>query len=146
MQGSKSCFSTSPRRSCLPLSNPAAFFAPSLAGDVKTGNFEDDLAKVSGVDWVIEAVVENLRIKRELFARVDKHRRPGSIVSSNTSGSSLNTIKVMVDGGYSVEEVDAMTGPLIGRPKSASFRTADLVGLDTSLYVADNLYEAVPDD
>jgi len=203
---------------------PAAFFAPSLAGHVKTGNFEDDLAKVSGVDWVIEAVVENLRIKRELFARVDKHRRPGSIVSSNTSGisikamaeglsddfrehflgthffnpprylklleiiptpdtlaevvefvarfcdqrlgkgivyakdtpnfignrlasfSSLNTIKVMVDGGYSVEEVDAMTGPLIGRPKSASFRTADLVGLDTSLYVADNLYEAVPDD
>ncbi|HVF91323.1 MAG TPA: 3-hydroxyacyl-CoA dehydrogenase family protein, partial [Blastocatellia bacterium] len=203
---------------------PAAFFSPSLAGLVKTGNFDDDLAKISGVDWVLEAVVENLQIKRDLFAKVDKHRRPGALVSSNTSGipiramadglsddlrkhflgthffnpprylklleiiptpetlpgvvefvarfcdqrlgkgivlakdtpnfignriasfSSLNTIKVMVEGGYTIEEVDAMTGPLIGRPKSASFRTADLVGLDTSLYVADNLYEAVPED
>src|SRR5690349_20222273 len=52
----------------------------------------------------------------------------------------------MVDGGYSIEEVDAMTGPVVGRPKSASFRTTDIVGLDTALYVADNLYPAVPDD
>ncbi|HYP28643.1 MAG TPA: 3-hydroxyacyl-CoA dehydrogenase/enoyl-CoA hydratase family protein [Blastocatellia bacterium] len=203
---------------------PAAFFSPALSGLVRTGNFEDDLPKISGVDWVIEAVVENLQIKRDLFARVDGHRKPGTLVSSNTSGisiramseglpedfrrhflgthffnpprylklleviptpdtlpeavefvsrfcdrrlgkgivyakdtpnfignriasfSSLNTIRVMVEGGYTIEEVDAMTGPLIGRPKSASFRTADLVGLDTSLYVADNLYEAVPED
>jgi 3-hydroxyacyl-CoA dehydrogenase len=203
---------------------PAAFYSPALARLIATGNFEDDLAKISGVDWIIEAVVEKLEIKRDLFSKVDKHRRPGSIVSSNTSGisissmaegmtedfqkhflgthffnpprylklleviptaatlpavvefaadfcdrrlgkgivyckdtpnfianriasfSSLNTIRVMVEGGYTVEEVDAMTGPLIGRPKSASFRTADIVGLDTSLYVAENLYRAVPED
>jgi 3-hydroxyacyl-CoA dehydrogenase len=203
---------------------PAAFFSPSLARLVKTGNFEDDLGKLSQVDWIIEAVVEKLEIKRDLFARVDRHRRPGSIVSSNTSGisikamaegmsddfrrhflgthffnpprylklleiiptaetsgevlcfmtgfcdrrlgkgvvfakdtpnfignriaafSSLNAMRVMMEGGYSVEEVDAMTGPVIGRPKSASFRTSDIVGLDTSLYVAHNLYKAVPDD
>ncbi len=203
---------------------PAAFYSQRLAGLVRTGNFEDDLAKVSGVDWIIEAIVEKLEVKRDLFARIEKHRKPGTIVSSNTSGisiasmaeglgddfrhhflgthffnpprylklleiiptadtlpevkefiadfcdrrlgkgivfakdtpnfianriatfSSLNTIKVMTEGGYSIEEVDAITGPLIGRPKSASFRTTDIVGLDTALYVADNLYNAVPDD
>jgi len=203
---------------------PAAFYSPSLSRLIVTGNFEDDLTKVAGVDWIIEAVVENLEIKRDLFARLDRHRKPGTIVSSNTSGisissmaegmsedfqknflgthffnpprylklleviptektlsdvvefvadfcdrrlgkgvvyckdtpnfianriasfSSLNTIRVMVEGGYTVEEVDAITGPLVGRPKSASFRTADIVGLDTSLYVAENLYKAVPDD
>lgn len=203
---------------------PAAFYSPKLAELVKTGNFEDDLSKVAAADWVIEAIVEKLEVKRELFARIDELRRPGTIVSSNTSGisiasmaeglsddfrkhflgthffnpprylklleiiptpdtldgvrdfiadfcdrrlgkgivfakdtpnfianriatfSSLNTIKVMVEGGYTVEEVDAMTGPVVGRPKSASFRTTDIVGLDTALYVADNLYNAVPDD
>ncbi|HET9529949.1 MAG TPA: 3-hydroxyacyl-CoA dehydrogenase NAD-binding domain-containing protein [Blastocatellia bacterium] len=203
---------------------PAAFYSPALARLIATGNFDDDLSKLAGVDWIIEAVVEKLEIKRDLFSKVEAHRKPGTIISSNTSGisissmaegmaddfrkhflgthffnpprylrlleviptpetlpevtefiadfcdrrlgkgivyckdtpnfianriasySSLNTIKVMVEGEYSVEEVDAMTGPLIGRPKSASFRTADIVGLDTSLYVADNLYRAVPDD
>jgi 3-hydroxyacyl-CoA dehydrogenase len=203
---------------------PAAFYSPALARLVTPGNFDDDLSKLAGVDWIIEAVVEKLEIKRDLFSRVETHRKPGTIISSNTSGisigsmaegmpddfrrhflgthffnpprylrlleviptaetlpevtefiadlcdrrlgkgivyckdtpnfianriasfSSLNTIKVMVEGNYSVEEVDAMTGPLIGRPRSASFRTADIVGLDVSLYVADNLYNAVPDD
>jgi 3-hydroxyacyl-CoA dehydrogenase len=203
---------------------PAAFFSPSAARLVKTGNFDDDLAKLYEVDWIIEAVVEKLEIKRDLFTRVERHRRPGTIVSSNTSGisikamaeglsddfrshflgthffnpprylklleiiptaetagevtcfiagfcdrrlgkgivfakdtpnfignriaafSSLNTMRVMMEGGYAIEEVDAMTGPVIGRPKSASFRTSDIVGLDTSLYVAENLYAAVPDD
>jgi 3-hydroxyacyl-CoA dehydrogenase len=203
---------------------PAAFFSQDLARLVTAGNFEDDLAKVGQVDWIIEAVVEKLEIKRELFARVDKFRKPGSIVSSNTSGisikamaegmtedfrrhflgthffnpprylklleiiptaetlpeilsfvagfcdarlgkgivfakdtpnfianriasfSSLNAIRVMLEGGHTIEEVDAMTGPLVGRPKSASFRTADIVGLDTALYVAENLYAAVPSD
>jgi len=207
-----------------PKLKPAAFFSPALASLIAVGNFDDDLAKVKDYDWIIEAVIENLDIKRELLARVDKLRRPGSVLTSNTSGisirqmaeglsedfrkhflgshffnpprymklveliptadtlpevtnsiadfcdrrlgkgivyakdtpnfianriaafSSLNTIRVMIDGGYSVEEVDAMTGPLIGRPKSASFRTSDIVGLDVSLYVADNLYKAVPDD
>ena len=191
---------------------------------ITTGNFEDDLDKASKVDWILEAIVENLEIKRDLFQKVDRQRKAGSIISSNTSGisikamaeglsddfrrhflgthffnpprylklleviptpdtdrevvqfvadfsdrrlgkgivfakdtpnfianriatfSSLNAIRVMQEGGYTIEEVDAMTGPLIGRPKSASFRTSDIVGLDTALYVADNLYRAVPDD
>jgi 3-hydroxyacyl-CoA dehydrogenase len=203
---------------------PAAFFARDSASLVTTGNFEDDLSKVAEVDWIIEAVVEKLEVKRDLFAKLERHRKPGTIVSSNTSGlsikdmaegrsedfrrhflgthffnpprylklleviptqetspevigfvadfcdrrlgkgivfakdtpnfianriatfSSLNAIRVMVEGGYTVEEVDAMTGPLVGRPKSASFRTSDIVGLDTALYVADNLYKAVPND
>lgn len=203
---------------------PAAFFSPASASLISTGNFEDDLQKLADADWIIEAIVENLGAKRQLLARVDRARKPGSIVTSNTSGisigqmseglsedlrkhflgthffnpprymklleiiptpatlpdvtgfiagfcdrslgkgivyakdtpnfianriaafSSLNAMKVMIDGGYSIEEVDAMTGPLIGRPKSASFRTSDIVGLDTSLYVADNLYRAVPGD
>ena len=203
---------------------PAAFYSRSLVSLITTGNFDDDLGKLSSVDWIIEAIVEKLEIKRDLYARVEKHRKPGTIVSSNTSGlpikamaegmpedfrahflgthffnpprylklleliptadtrkevvsfvadfcdrrlgkgvvlakdtpnfianriatfSSLNTIQVMQEGGYTVEEVDAMTGPLVGRPKSASFRTSDLVGLDTALYVAENLYAAIPDD
>lgn len=203
---------------------PAAFFAPSVASLIKTGNFDDDLAKIAEADWIIEAIVENLEIKRSLFSRVDAVRKAGSIVSSNTSGisinamaeglsddfrrhflgthffnpprylklleviptadtasevisfvadfcgrrlgkgvvyakdtpnfianriatfSALNSMKVMIDGGYTVEDVDAITGPLVGRPKSATFRTSDIVGLDVSLHVADNLYAAVPND
>ena len=203
---------------------PAAFFSPGLADAISVGNFEDDLGKLGGVDWIIEAIIERLEIKRDLFARVNKVRTPGTIVSSNTSGisiramaegmsddfrrhflgthffnpprylklleiiptaetlpevtrlvsdfcdrrlgkgivvakdtpnfianriatfSALNTVRVMMEGDYTVEEVDAMTGPLVGRPKSASFRTTDIVGLDTSMYVADNLYAAVPND
>ncbi|HJQ26540.1 MAG TPA: 3-hydroxyacyl-CoA dehydrogenase NAD-binding domain-containing protein [Blastocatellia bacterium] len=203
---------------------PAAFFAPAVAGLITTGNFADDLAKLAGVDWIVEAIVEKLDLKRDLYARVEQHRRPGTIVTSNTSGlpiaalaegrsedfrrhflgthffnpprylklleiiptadtlpavtefvadfcdrrlgkgivyakdtpnfianriasfSSLNAIRVMLDGGYTIEEVDAMTGPVIGRPKSASFRTTDIVGLDTALYVAENLYPMVPHD
>jgi 3-hydroxyacyl-CoA dehydrogenase len=203
---------------------PAAFYSSALISLITTGNFDDDLSKVAGVDWIIEAIVEKLEIKRDLYTRVEKHRKPGTIVSSNTSGlpikamaegmsedfrrhflgthffnpprylklleiiptadtrkevvdfvadfcdrrlgkgivfakdtpnfignriatfSSLNTIQVMVEGGYTVEEVDAMTGPAVGRPKSASFRTSDLVGLDTALYVAENLYAAIPND
>ncbi|MFL6278364.1 MAG: 3-hydroxyacyl-CoA dehydrogenase NAD-binding domain-containing protein [Blastocatellia bacterium] len=203
---------------------PAAFFAPPVASLITTGNYTDDLEKLAGVDWIVEAIVEKLDIKRGLYAQVERHRRPGTIVTSNTSGlpigalaegrsedfrrhflgthffnpprylklleiiptsdtsaevtsfvadfcdrrlgkgivyakdtpnfianriasfSSLNAIRVMLDGDYSIEEVDAMTGPLIGRPKSASFRTTDLVGLDTALYVAENLYPMVPHD
>jgi len=203
---------------------PAAFFVPELASLVTPGNFDDDLAKIKDCDLIIEAVVENLEIKRSLFERVEQHRRPGSIVASNTSGipihllaegrsddfkqhflgvhffnpprylhlveiirtewtrpevscflygfldqrlgkgvvpakdrpnfianrigtfGALHTIKTMLDDGYSIEEVDKMTGPAVGRPKSATFRTFDIVGLDVFTHVIKNLFEALPED
>src|SRR5689334_1010591 len=203
---------------------PAAFFTPDNASLVTIGNFDDDLAKLKDRDLIIEAVVENLDIKRSLFERVEQHRRPGSIVASNTSGipihllaegrsedfkqhfigvhffnpprylhlveiirtewtkpevscflygflderlgkgvvpakdrpnfianrigtfGALYTIKTMLDDGYSIEEVDKLTGPAVGRPKSATFRTFDLVGLDVFTHVIKNLYEALSED
>src|SRR6478672_2615198 len=203
---------------------PAAFFTPDDTALVSIGNFDDDLAKLKECDLVIEAVVENLEIKRSLYERVDQYRRPGSIVASNTSGipihllaegrsddfrqhflgvhffnpprylhlveiirtewtkpevscfiygfldqrlgkgvvpakdrpnfianrigtfGALYTIKTMLEDGYSIEEIDRMTGPAVGRPKSATFRTFDLVGLDVFTHVIKNLYEALPDD
>ena len=203
---------------------PAAFFTPDNASLVSVGNFDDDLAKLKDRDLIIEAVVENLDIKRSLFERVEQHRRPASIVASNTSGipihllaegrsddfkqhflgvhffnpprylhlveiirtewtkpevscflygflderlgkgvvpakdrpnfianrigtfGALYTIKTMLNDGYSIEEVDKMTGPAVGRPKSATFRTFDLVGLDVFTHVIKNLYEALPED
>lgn len=203
---------------------PAAFFIPDKAALVSVGNFDDDLAKLKDCDLIIEAVVENLEIKRSLFERVEQHRRAGSIVASNTSGipiqllaegrsddfkkyflgvhffnpprylhlveiirtkwtepevscflfgfldqrlgkgvvpakdrpnfianrigtfGALYTIKTMLDDGYSIEEVDKITGPAVGRPKSATFRTFDLVGLDVFTHVIKNLYEALPED
>jgi 3-hydroxyacyl-CoA dehydrogenase len=203
---------------------PAAFFVPEFASLVTAGNFDDDLAKIKDCDLIIEAVVENLDIKRSLYERVEQHRRPGSIVASNTSGipihllaegrsddfkqhflgvhffnpprylhlveiirtewtkpevscflygfldqrlgkgvvpakdrpnfianrigtfGALFTIKTMLDEGYTIEEVDKMTGPAVGRPKSATFRTFDLVGLDVFTHVIKNLYEALPED
>ncbi|HET9479946.1 MAG TPA: 3-hydroxyacyl-CoA dehydrogenase family protein, partial [Pyrinomonadaceae bacterium] len=203
---------------------PAAFFTPDHASLVTIGNFDDDLAKLKDRDLIIEAVVENLEIKRSLYERVEQHCRPGSIVASNTSGipihllaegrsddfkqhflgvhffnpprylhlveiirtewtkpevscflygflderlgkgvvpakdrpnfianrigtfGALYTIKTMLDDGYSIEEVDKMTGPVVGRPKSATFRTFDLVGLDVFTHVIKNLYEALPED
>ena len=203
---------------------PAAFFAPELASLVTIGNFDDDLAKLKDCDLIIEAVVENLEIKRSLYERLEQHRRPQSIVASNTSGipihhlaegrsddfrqhflgvhffnpprylhlveiirtewtlpevscfvfgfldqrlgkgvvpakdrpnfianrigtyGALYTIKTMLEDGYSIEEVDKITGPIVGRPKSATFRTFDLVGLDVFTHVIKNLHEALPED
>jgi 3-hydroxyacyl-CoA dehydrogenase len=203
---------------------PAAFFVPEFATLLTAGNFDDDLAKIKDCDLIIEAVVENLDIKRSLYERVEQHRRPGSIVASNTSGipihllaegrsddfkqhflgvhffnpprylhlveiirtewtrpevscftygfldqrlgkgvvpakdrpnfianrigtfGALYTIKTMLDDGYTIEEVDKMTGPAVGRPKSATFRTFDLVGLDVFTHVIKNLYDALPED
>ncbi|MDT5270619.1 MAG: 3-hydroxyacyl-CoA dehydrogenase [Acidobacteriota bacterium] len=203
---------------------PAAFFTPAAAALVTAGNFEDDLPLIKDCDIVIEAVVENLDIKRKLFERVEKFRKPGSVVASNTSGipirqiaegfseefrahflgthffnpprylhlvelirtewtkpevscavygfldqrlgkgvvvakdrpnfianrigtyGALVTLGVLAEGGFTIEEVDKITGPALGRPKSATFRTFDLVGLDVLTHVARNLYEAVPDD
>src|SRR5690242_13315200 len=203
---------------------PAAFFTPDNAALVSIGNFDDDLAKLKNCDLIIEAVVENLDINRSLYERVEQHRRPGSIIASNTSGipihlladgrsddfkqhflgvhffnpprylhlveiirtewtkpevscflygfldqrlgkgvvpakdrpnfianrigtfGALHTIKTMLDDGYSIEEVDKMTGSAVGRPKSATFRTFDLVGLDVFTHVIKNLFEALPED
>ncbi len=203
---------------------PAAFFVPEYADRITIGNFEDNMNWLSEVDWIIEAIVERLDIKRQLFDKVEQHRKPGAIVSSNTSGipihkiaegrsddfrqhflgthffnpprylrlleiirtpetkddvvsaisrfgeevlgkgivycndvpnfianrigifSMMYAVKVMMDESYTIEEIDQLTGTIIGRPKSATFRTADLVGLDTFVHVANNLYESVPDD
>ncbi len=203
---------------------PAALAVPELAGLIEVGNFADHLGRLAEVDWIIEAVVENLKIKQELLRKVAAVRRPGTIVSTNTSGipikdicaemdlefkqhflgthffnpprymklleiislpetkpevikliadfgervlgkgivyakdtpnfianrigifGMLYLIKTMVEKGYTIEEVDAITGPAMGRPKSASFRTTDLVGLDTFAHVARNLYDNVPHD
>lgn len=204
-------------------SKPAAFYSKNDARLIKVGNFEDHLHWLSEVDWIIEVVVERLDIKKDLLQKVAQHRKPGTIVSSNTSGISINkmvedlpeefrqhflgthffnpprymklleiipcsdtlpeilngmvafgekvlgkgvviakdtpnfianrigtfgmieTTRVMLEDGYTVEEVDAITGPALGRPKSASFRTLDLVGLDTFLHVANNVLENVDD-
>src|SRR5437870_5207669 len=203
---------------------PAAFFISELASQVTVGNFEDDLPKLKECDLIIEAVVENLDIKRSLYEKVEQHRRPGSVIASNTSGiplkqlaeglsedfrahflgmhffnpprymhlvelirtewtkpevscsmfgflderlgkgvvvakdrpnfianrigtfGALVTMRTMLEDGYSIEEVDKVTGPAVGRPKTATFRTFDLDGLDVFLHVIRNLYEALPDD
>jgi 3-hydroxyacyl-CoA dehydrogenase len=203
---------------------PAAFFTADVASLVSVGNFDDDMARLKDCDLIIEAVVENLEIKRGLYERVEEHRRAGSIVASNTSGipirqlaegrsedfrahflgvhffnpprylhlveiirtqwtkpevscfmygfldgrlgkgvvtakdrpnfianrigtfGAMVTIKTMLEDGYTIEEVDKMTGQSVGRPKSATFRTFDLVGLDVFGHVVKNLYEALPED
>jgi 3-hydroxyacyl-CoA dehydrogenase len=203
---------------------PAAFFSSSLADKVAIGNFEDDLPRCAEADWIVEAVAENLEIKRNLLARVVQYRKPGAIVTTNTSGlpvhliaegmseefqqhwagthffnpprymklvevipgpktsadvieslsdfcdhrmgkgvvlakdtpnfianrigtfSMLNVLRLMTALGMTIEEVDACTGPAIGQPKSATFRTADIVGLDVLLHVVKNIYETLPND
>jgi 3-hydroxyacyl-CoA dehydrogenase len=205
-------------------SKPAAFFTADRAALVSIGNFEDDLAKLNDCDLIIEAVVENAGIKRSLYEKVEQHRRPGSVIASNTSGiplaqlaagfgedfrahflgmhffnpprymhlvetirtewtkpevscamfgflderlgkgvvvakdrpnfianrigtyGALVTIQTMLADGYSIEEVDKITGPATGRPKTATFRTFDLVGLDVFAHVVKNLHENLPDD
>ncbi|HEY1470788.1 MAG TPA: 3-hydroxyacyl-CoA dehydrogenase NAD-binding domain-containing protein [Candidatus Acidoferrum sp.] len=205
-------------------SKPAAFFSPSLASRITIGNFEDDLPRIADADWIIEAVAENLEIKRNLLAKVAQFRKPGSIVTTNTSGlpvhliaeglpeefqqhwagthffnpprymklveiipgpktsaevvstlsdfcdrhlgkgvvvakdtpnfianrigtySMLNTLRLMLQLGMTIEEVDACTGPAVGWPKSATFRTADIVGLDVLVHVVKNIYETAPHD
>ena len=200
-------------------SRPAAFFTADNARLVTPGNLEDNIAWCSQVDWIIEAVAENLDIKRSLFTRVEAVRKPGTIVTSNTSGlpihliaegrsddfqqhwagthffnpprymklvelipgpktlpevlqsleeicdlrlgkgvvaakdtpnfianrigtfSMLNAVRQMLALEMTIEEVDACTGPAIGQPKSATFRTGDLVGLDILVHVVRNIYD-----
>jgi 3-hydroxyacyl-CoA dehydrogenase len=205
-------------------SKPAAFFTAALAEKVSIGNFEDDLQRVVEADWIIEVVAENLEIKRKLLSRVAALRKPGAIVTTNTSGlpvhliaegmseefqenwcgthffnpprylklvevipgpktssdvietlrefcdrrlgkgvveakdtpnfianrigtfSMLNALRLMGELDMTVEEVDACTGPAVGWPKSATFRTADLVGLDVLTHVIKNIHETAPND
>lgn len=197
---------------------PAALYSPVLASNIKRGNFEDNLKDIKDYDWVIEAVVERLDIKRSLYEKVDLLRKPGTLVSSNTSGipihlmaegrsedfrkhfcgthffnpprylrlleiipapdtdpgivdflmyygdlflgkttvlckdtpgfianrlgiyALLQTIRISGELGLTIEEVDKLTGPVSGRPKSGTFRLSDVVGLDTTVNVARNLY------
>lgn len=205
-------------------SKPAAFFDRALAGLVTVGNFEDNLAWLAQCDWIIEAVVEDLDIKRALLKKVEAVRRQGTIITTNTSGlpvasivegfsndfrgswfgthffnpprymrlmeviptpeadraaidaiarfcdvrlgkgivfakdtpnfianrigtfSTLNVIRLMQEMDFSVEEVDAMTGSPIGWPRSATFRTIDMVGLDVLGHVVRNMSTRVSDE
>jgi 3-hydroxyacyl-CoA dehydrogenase len=204
--------------------HPPAFLTPETADLVTTGNLEDDFEWIAEADWIVEAIVEQLEPKRALMARIEKMRKPGSIVSSNTSGLPIasigaetsnefkehllgthffnpprymklleviptpqtkpKVIKTITDfatdqldkgvvickdtpnfianrygsitgaialeyilrNGYTVEEADAIMGPVIGRPKTGIFRLQDLVGLDVSYGVGTNLYHLIPND
>lgn len=205
-------------------SNPSPLYLSDFVGNITTGNFTDDLMKINEVDWIIEVVVENLKIKQQLFESVEKYRKQGTIVSSNTSGIPIHSmcegrsddfiahfcgthffnpprylklleviptaktnkevtdflinygslylgkttvlckdtpafianrigvyaimeiLHVVKKLGLSVEEVDKLTGSVIGHPKSATFRTGDVVGLDTLIKVANNLTNDVKQD
>jgi 3-hydroxyacyl-CoA dehydrogenase len=205
-------------------SNPSPIYDQRFAKRITTGNFDDDLPKIKDCDWVIEVVVERLDIKQQLLGRVDQVRKPGTLITTNTSGISIHAIaegrsddfkkhfcgthffnpprylplleiipgpdtdpaviafleeygqrilgKVTVrakdtpafvanrigvfgimdvfhlitDMGLTVEEVDRLTGPVIGHPKSATFRTADVVGLDTLVNVAKGVHDNCPTD
>jgi 3-hydroxyacyl-CoA dehydrogenase len=206
------------------MSRPALLMQPKDADLISIGNLEDDFDKLADCDWIVEVVVENLKVKQDLFKRIEPVRKPGSIISSNTSGIPLKrmseglgdefkqhflgthffnpvrymklleiipgeatlpdvlafmadygervlgkgivwakdtpnfvgnrigvqgmvkTMQLMLEDGMIIPEVDALFGPAMGRPKTAMFKTADLVGLDTLFHVAKNTYDLVPDD
>ncbi|HEY8559604.1 MAG TPA: 3-hydroxyacyl-CoA dehydrogenase NAD-binding domain-containing protein [Pyrinomonadaceae bacterium] len=203
---------------------PAPFMLADNTNLITLGNFEDDMAKLKDCDFVIEAVVERLDIKHKVFGEVEKYRKPGSVIASNTSGipiesiaepfsedfkkhfvgihffnpprymklveviptkdtsgeiacaitgfldqrlgkgvvpakdrpnfianrigvfSMMATIKEMIEMNLTPTEVDQITGKAIGHASSATFRTSDLVGLDVTAHVVNNLYPAIPDD
>ena len=203
---------------------PAPLTTKNNLSLIEAGNFEDDLEKLKDVDWIIEVIVENLEVKKGLYEKIDAVRKPGTIITSNTSGISIEamkegrsedfqkhflgthffnpprylkllevipasttapevldfmvrfgedtlgkgvviakdtpnfianrigtygllvTLQEMEKRGYSIGEVDSVTGTLIGRPKSATFRTLDVVGLDTFMHVAKNVYDQTEGD
>ncbi|MEX2512559.1 MAG: 3-hydroxyacyl-CoA dehydrogenase/enoyl-CoA hydratase family protein [Cyclobacteriaceae bacterium] len=205
-------------------SKPAALYDPSLAERIVTGNFDDNLPMIDACDWVIEVIIENLEIKQGLFEKVEKFRKPGTLITSNTSGIPIHLMSdgrsedfqacfagshffnpprylrlleiipgpktkpeiidflmdygdrflgketvyckdtpafianrigvyAIISGihliekiGLGVSEVDKLTGTVIGRAKSATFRTLDVVGLDTTVHVANNLYKVLEHD
>ena len=205
-------------------SNPSPVYHKDVIKKIKTGNFTDNMKDIAGCDWVIEVVVERLDIKQSVFTEVEKYRKPGTLITSNTSGIpihlmaegrsddfkkhfcgthffnpprylrlleiiptpftdpevvdflvqygdlylgkttvlckdtpafiansigvySIMTIFGLVEKmGLSIDEIDALTGPIIGRPKSATFRTADVVGIDTLVKVAKGVADNCPND
>ncbi|MBK8876017.1 MAG: enoyl-CoA hydratase/isomerase family protein [Bacteroidetes bacterium] len=205
-------------------SNPSPLYKKSFASRISTGNFQDNMSDISTCDWVIEVVVENLEIKKKVYDEVEKHRKPGTLITSNTSGIPIHLmtagrsddfrknfcgthffnpprylrlleviptpetdpelVSFLMEYGdlflgkttvlckdtpafianrigvfaimsllhqvekmqLSVAEVDKLTGPVLGRPKSATFRTTDVVGLDTMIHVANGLYANCKDD
>ncbi len=205
-------------------SKPSPIYDISFASRITTGNMDDDLPKIKDVDWIIEVVVERLDIKKSVFEQIEKYRKPGTLITSNTSGIPIHFMsegrsedfqrhfcgthffnparylklfeiipgpktdtavleflnnygqqylgktavvakdtpafignRIGIFGIMSlfhlvqelkltIEDVDKLTGPVIGRPKSATFRTVDVVGLDTLVHVANGLYENCPED
>jgi 3-hydroxyacyl-CoA dehydrogenase len=205
-------------------SSPSPIYKKEFAKRIKTGNLEDDLHKIAGVDWILEVVVERLDIKKRVFESIEKYRTPGTLITSNTSGipikfmnegrskdfqehfavthffnpprylklfevipgpsckpewvaflmnygqnflgktavlakdtpafignrigifGIMSLFHIVKELKLSIEEVDKLTGPLIGRPKSATFRTVDVVGLDTLVHVANGLHKNCPED
>ncbi len=205
-------------------SKPSATYTKAVIQHIETGNIDDDLPKINTCDWIIEVVIERLDIKKQLFEKIEKYRKPGTLVTSNTSGIPIHLMsegrsedfqqhfcgthffnpprylrlleiipdpktrpevidflmdygdrflgkttvlckdtpafianrvgvfgfmavfKAMQQLGLNVDEVDALTGPVLGRPKSATFRTGDVVGLDTLVHVAKELPLNAPDD
>ncbi len=205
-------------------SKPSPIYHQDFANRIETGNLEDDISKVSEADWIIEVVVERLDIKKQVFENLEKHRKKGTLITTNTSGIPINFMTdgrsedfkkhfcgthffnpprylrlfeiipgketsaevldflqmygdkflgkkpvlakdtpafignrigifsimslfhMVKDMGMTIEEVDKLTGPVIGRQKSATFRTVDVVGLDTLVHVANGLHENVPED
>ena len=205
-------------------SNPSPIYRKTFAKRIVTGNFDDNMKDIASCDWIIEVVIERLDIKKQVFENVEKYRKPGTLISSNTSGIPIHLMnegrsedfqkhfcgthffnpprylklleiiptpktspevidfmmkygelylgKTMVlckdtpafianrigvfgimslfhmveKMGLTVDEVDKLTGPVLGRPKSATFRTCDVVGLDTLVHVANGLAAGVPND
>lgn len=204
--------------------NPSPVYTKDVIKNIRTGNFTDDMQQIGGYDWIIEVVVENLEVKKTVFEQVEKYRKPGTLITSNTSGipihlmaegrsedfkkhfcgthffnpprylrlleiiptpytdqeitdflmhygdlylgkttvlakdtpafianrvgvfSIMAIFHIMQEMGLSIDEVDTLTGPVIGRPKSATFRTADVVGIDTLVKVANGVAQNCPDD
>jgi 3-hydroxyacyl-CoA dehydrogenase len=205
-------------------SKPSLIYSLKDLARIAVGNFDDDFAKIAKCDWIVEVVIENLAIKRALYAKIEELWKPGVVVSSNTSGISIaqmmegrgkefrrhflvthffnpvrymkllemvagkdtdpaifagmaafgervlgkgivygkdtpnfvgnrvgvfammHAMHAMIEDGLTIEEVDKILGPAMGRPKSAAFGTADLVGLDTLLHVSDNVYSNLTGD
>ena len=205
-------------------SKPSPIYSQKFASRITTGNLEDDLHKIANVDWVMEVVVERLDIKQKVFEQIEKHRTPGTLITSNTSGIPIKFMNegrsddfqkhfavthffnpprylklfevvpgpncteevvdflmmygdkflgktsvlakdtpafignrigifgimslfyVVKEMGLTIEEVDKLTGPVIGRPKSATFRTIDVVGLDTLVHTANGVKDNCPED
>lgn len=204
----------------LKTASPALLYSPAFADRITIGNFDDDMQKIKESDWIIEVVVERLDIKKSVYEKIEQFRKPGTLISSNTSGipihlltegrsedfkkyfagthffnpvrylplleiiptketdpevasfymeygakflgkttvlakdtpafianrvgvfSMMNLLHEVKNLGLNVSEIDKLTGPVIGRPKSATFRTADVVGLDTLVHVAEGVHKS----